>query len=857
MRNLFGSKPKNNPVAGLLRIRSVGPGYLVLRNPDQYACLFKLAGGLNPWMEDPDVLGEKVRKLDSVLADLRSGEEVQFLTKRVLADVEDVIRCYDERIHENAPEVFRNQYPEFLRNWLRRFYMEERICHFRSYILFTVAPPKASGKAKERDVMPIEEVLRRGKSWVSQLNIVGLEPQEATEEEIITLLYEELSLERFQGNPDRFKKSSGYSGGEYGIQTLREMLSPTPWDFSDPTFFKVGETFGKTLYVTEFPSFNEQNLFFQELYERTDDFKVSLYIKGVDLFRAQSIVEKQIQSDQGALWKRKNVMNFDAQAALDYRQSVLSLVSERKTSLAKFSLYITLFSKSQKELTSSYESLSRMFKNVHPLSGYAEQKRLFLSTIPQATDVAGHDHLQATAVMANAVPCLYDPIADTDGVPLGKTLSGEMVHLNLWSRETENWNVLVVGSSGTGKSFSINQLLIKNLPMNPYVMIIDKSQSYKTLCRLAGGRYLNYDLDSKHHLNIFDYPLDEIKEKEGEIDPEHISSIVMFLGVVLANIKENRIEETEELDKALLQEAVKLTYQNTIGESRVPLLTDLKETLLKKAEDKKVPAEFQYLCRKQAEVLKLFTGKGMYANLTDRESTVKADNSFIVFDTSGISDNDKKAVGLAVFVISNYCLQKAKQNKELNRLSQLAMDECWYLAQYPAGLAFLLRIAKTARHLRLQPIFATQEIGEFFGVKGVEAILKNTSTKILLKLVGDDIEHAKGLLQLNPNQVEKVMNLHLVKGVYSQALIHQTLRQGIVNIYPDELAYHIATTYGPEAAVRDLYLETYAPDEDPVATLGAIARWIEDKENKTVLKPAQKEKVGQPVVNKPEEVLMP
>ena len=78
-----------------------------------------------------------------------------------------------------------------------------------------------------------------------------------------------------------------------------------------------------------------------------------------------------------------------------------------------------------------------------------------------------------------------------------------------------------------------------------------------------------------------------------------------------------------------------------------------------------------------------------------------------------------------------------------------------------------------------------------------------------------------------------------------------------MNIYPDELAYHIATTYGPEAAVRDLYLETYAPDEDPVATLGAIAKWIEDKENKTVLKPAQKEKVGQSVVNKPEEVLMP
>src|ERR1035438_8714490 len=176
MKGLFGSKPKTNPVSGLLRIRSVGPGYVVLRNPDQYACLFKLAGGLNPWMEDSEVLGEKIRKLDSVLADLRSGEQVQFLTKRVLADVEEVIQRFEGRIHENAPEVFRNQYPEFLRNWLRRFYSEERICHFQSYILFTVPPPKESKNKK--DLVRIEEILRRGKSWASQLNIVGLEPVE-------------------------------------------------------------------------------------------------------------------------------------------------------------------------------------------------------------------------------------------------------------------------------------------------------------------------------------------------------------------------------------------------------------------------------------------------------------------------------------------------------------------------------------------------------------------------------------------------------------------------------------------------------------------------------------------------------
>jgi type IV secretory pathway VirB4 component len=145
-----------------------------------------------------------------------------------------------------------------------------------------------------------------------------------------------------------------------------------------------------------------------------------------------------------------------------------------------------LFSDSQKELISSYESLSGCSRTFIHYRATPNRKDLFLSTLPQATDRAGHEHLQATAVIANAIPVCMT-LADRDGVPIGKTLSGEMVQLNLWDRETENWNVLVVGSSGTGKSFTINQLLIKNLPMNPYVMIIDKSQSYKTLCRLAGG----------------------------------------------------------------------------------------------------------------------------------------------------------------------------------------------------------------------------------------------------------------------------------------------------------------------------------------------------------------------------------
>ena len=65
-----------------------------------------------------------------------------------------------------------------------------------------------------------------------------MEIEETTEEEIYTLLYEELSLQRFTGDPARFRKSASYSGGSLGLQTLREMLVTLPWDFNEPSLFQ-------------------------------------------------------------------------------------------------------------------------------------------------------------------------------------------------------------------------------------------------------------------------------------------------------------------------------------------------------------------------------------------------------------------------------------------------------------------------------------------------------------------------------------------------------------------------------------------------------------------------------------------
>lgn len=69
--------------------------------------------------------------------------------------------------------------------------------------------------------------------------------------------------------------------------------------------------------------------------------------------------------------------------------------------------------------------------------------------------------------------------------------AGQPIYLDLWGQMTNTAHSLICGSTGTGKSFTFNNLLMAlRVKYRPKVWIIDKGDSYESLCLVLDGNYI-------------------------------------------------------------------------------------------------------------------------------------------------------------------------------------------------------------------------------------------------------------------------------------------------------------------------------------------------------------------------------
>ncbi|WP_430984495.1 hypothetical protein, partial [Escherichia coli] len=78
-----------------------------------------------------------------------------------------------------------------------------------------------------------------------------------------------------------------------------------------------------------------------------------------------------------------------------------------------------------------------------------------------------------------------------------------MITLDLFDPRINNYNFIVSAESGAGKSFLLNNLCQQYFAQNALIRIIDIGGSYRKLCTLCSGRYIDIG-EEKLVLNPFD-----------------------------------------------------------------------------------------------------------------------------------------------------------------------------------------------------------------------------------------------------------------------------------------------------------------------------------------------------------------
>ena len=109
--------------------------------------------------------------------------------------------------------------------------------------------------------------------------------------------------------------------------------------------------------------------------------------------------------------------------------------------------------------------------------------------------------LTSDSVAARMLPCLGTPFADIGAPLVGvNVLNGTPAHFSVWRQP--NHNLVVVGSSGAGKSVAAKTLLVRHVMENVVAVVIDPDSEYGCVMRAVGGRYLELGAEALNPLAV-------------------------------------------------------------------------------------------------------------------------------------------------------------------------------------------------------------------------------------------------------------------------------------------------------------------------------------------------------------------
>jgi conjugal transfer ATP-binding protein TraC len=414
--------------------------------------------------------------------------------------------------------------------------------------------------------------------------------------------------------------------------------------------------------------------------------------------------------------------------------------------------------------------------NVQPCS--FRQEQAFLSSLPL---VSLEKHLferskrnVLTLGAASCYPYTSYEMCDDNGILLGVNKhNNSLIIVDIFdSNVYKNANIAILGTSGAGKSFTMQLMATRMRRKGIQVFIVAplKGHEFHRACSNIGGEFIQISPASPNCINVMeirkvDKSVDELLDGPGvekSLLAAKIQRLHIFFSLLIPDMSH---EERQLLDDALIRTYANLgiTHDNATLDDpddpeqyrTMPVLGDLYDTL------KEVPDT-----RRLANIInRLVHGS---ARTFNQQTNVSLDNKYTVLDISELT-GDLLTVGM--FVALDYVWDKAKENRTEEKA--IFIDECWQLIGANSNrlaAEFVLEIFKIIRGYGGSAICATQDINDFFALedgKYGKGIINNAKTKILLNLEDEEARRVQSLLRLSEAEVMEITHFERGSGLIS------------------------------------------------------------------------------------------
>ncbi len=509
----------------------------------------------------------------------------------------------------------------------------------------------------------------------------------------------------------------------------------------------------------------------------------------------------------------QNVSDIESESKYSQIEELLRELMNGSERLVSMSLTVIYWGESVEELEKKSEEIMRAFRSMNQSEGLVERfsaEDAFFKAAPLVCEGFRHRKMKSSncAHLMSLYSCWT---GNKRPVVLLTNREGTPFAIDPFAKELPNWNGLVFGGSGAGKSFTISQLMLQFCNQNPKPKIvwIDNGASSEKLIEVMDGEFIDLNLNSGICLNMFDLEGTEAKPSS--------SKIKLILGCLELILKDEDKPGLPKREKALLEESIFNAYKSANG--KIPQLSDLRLIL----------ANHPVLeMRKHADVLYSWTGETAYGRMLDGQTNVKLGKDLVTIEIKGL-DNHRELKDIFLLLFTSYIKEEAA--RDLSKPYLLIIDEAHRLFLTPSGKDFAIESYRVFRKYNAGIWCISQNYRDFMADRELaDSMMPNTTNVFILRQRKIDWESFKSTFDFNDAQVDAVKSLEIVKGKFSEFFLMQDENQGVVRLEPEPLSYWICTTDGNEKAkISDLREKN--PDKSLMDVLLQLSKGDSYKEN--------------------------
>lgn len=564
---------------------------------------------------------------------------------------------------------------------------------------------------------------------------------------------------------------------ERGMTSVKDIIAPSSVEV-DFNFIRAGDHFYKTFFVVGYPRFVSAN-WLSPIVDFENSMNLSMFVYPTsspdilsDLRRKVAEMEATIASqiDEG------QVVDPQVKVALEDALSIQDELARGVERFFQFSFYITLAGNTKQEIDDAGKRLLTVLSSLLLVAKAStlQMEAGFKATLPMGQDRLFITRNMDTTSLALTFPFSSATLTQDKGIMYGLNKQNES--LIVFDRfSLENANEVVLGKSGSGKSYLIKLESMRQFMFGTDVIIIDPEGEYETLAKTMGGEHVAFTPTSPVKINPFD--LSGIYEEgENELGLK-ILSIHGLLKIVLGTLDPGH---DAILDRALVETYRQkgITPDPTTQTKEPPLMEDLYKTLLG-MEDKQA--------QELALMLEKFI-KGSLSGIFNQQSNFDIKNPFTVFSIRGLEEELRP---IAMHIILDFVWTKMRKTLK-KRL--LVMDEAWYMMKHEDSASFVYGIAKRARKYYLALTTATQDVSDFLTTEYGRAVLSNSSIQVLLKQSPTEVDLVAKTFYLSEGEKQFLLGAGIGEGLFfagqnhvGMKIIAAPFEHSIITSNPEEV----------------------------------------------------------------------